>query len=105
VISHYLPELPPLKHIVLKPPGNAQDGPVLDPRTTGDASPTELLEANSELLGQQGTAQSTLRPAGKARIGEQLVDVISNGPFINPGTKIEVLQVEGNRVIVSEVST
>ena len=105
VISHYLPELPLLKHIVLKPPGNAQDGPVLDPRATGAASPTELLEANSELVGQQGTAQSTLRPAGKARIDEQLIDVISNGPFINPGTKIEVLRVEGNRVIVSEVST
>ena len=105
VISHYLPELPLLKHIVLKPPGNAEDGPVLDPRITGAGSPTELLEANDELVGQQGTAASTLRPAGKARIGEHLVDVISNGPFISPGTKIEVLRIEGNRVIVSESST
>ena len=82
VISHYLPELPLLKHIVLKPPGNAQDGPVLDPRATGAASPTELLEANSELVGQQGfirTAEVAPILKGATLVGENLSRlVVSN---------------------------
>ena len=43
-----------------------------------------------------------MRPAGKAKIGDELVDVVSDGPFINPGTAIEVVRVEGNRVFVRE---
>ena len=39
---------------------------------------------------------------GKAQIGEDLIDVVSEGPFISAGRKIEILAVSGNRVVVRE---
>jgi len=52
------------------------------------------------LVGKQGTAHSTLRPAGIALIEGRRVDVVSEGEFIDPGAAIEVVQVDGNRVVV-----
>lgn len=100
VISHYLPQMPLLRRIVLEPPdaGNL----AFNPRLAGQPDPVGLLVADSELVGQMGGAVSVLRPSGKARIGDNLVDVVSDGPFINPGASVEVVRVEGNRVFVRE---
>ena len=100
VISHYLPQMPLLRRIVLEPPDSSNLA--FDPRLVGQPDPVGLLVADSELIGQVGGAVSVLRPSGKARIGENLVDVVSDGPFINPGTSVEVVRVEGNRVFVRE---
>ena len=100
VISHYLPHMPLLRRIVLEPPGESELA--FDPRLVGQPDPSGLLTADAGLLGQMGGAVSVLRPSGKARIGEIIVDVVSDGPFINPGTPVEVVRVEGNRVFVRE---
>jgi membrane-bound serine protease (ClpP class) len=63
-----------------------------------------LLERDQSLIGRQGTAMTVLRPAGKAQIGNEFVDVVSEGPFISAGRKIEVLSVSGNRVVVREIA-
>ena len=63
-----------------------------------------VLERDQSLMGRQGTAMTVLRPAGKAQIGDEFVDVVSDGPFISAGRKIEVLAVSGNRVVVREIS-
>ena len=55
------------------------------------------------LLGERGEALTALRPAGRARFGEQVVDVVSEGGFIGRGERVEVLQVAGNRVVVHPV--
>ena len=52
------------------------------------------------LLHQVGEAFTTLRPAGKARFGEQVVDVQSHGDFIEAGQKVVVSEVSGNKVVV-----
>jgi membrane-bound ClpP family serine protease len=52
------------------------------------------------LLHQEGEAFTTLRPAGKARFGEQVFDVQSQGDFIDPGQKVVVTEVTGNHVVV-----
>ncbi|MGI5838636.1 MAG: NfeD family protein [bacterium] len=52
------------------------------------------------LVGQTGTAVTTLRPAGIAAIGGVRVDVVSEGSYIPAGASIEVVKVEGVRVIV-----
>jgi membrane-bound serine protease (ClpP class) len=101
VISHYLPQLPLLRRIVLEPPGTGELA--FDPQLVGSPDPTGLLNADHGLVGQLGGAISVLRPAGKAKIGDDLVDVVSDGPFINPGVSIQVVRVEGNRVFVREV--
>ena len=53
-----------------------------------------------QLIGKEGIAHSDLRPAGYAMIDGQRVDVVSEGGMISKGTKLRVVKVEGNRVVV-----
>jgi membrane-bound serine protease (ClpP class) len=55
-------------------------------------------------LGKRGRATSPLRPAGIADIEGARVDVVSEGELIEPGTPIEVIRVDGNRVVVRSVT-
>jgi membrane-bound ClpP family serine protease len=41
-----------------------------------------------------------LTPAGKARFGHELVDVIADGEFVSRGTAVTVVEVHGNRILV-----
>jgi len=54
----------------------------------------------AELSGEVGVALTPLRPAGRARFGERIVDVVTEGSFIDPGARVEVLAVHGIRVVV-----
>ncbi len=56
------------------------------------------------LMGKQGVAITKLRPAGTARIDGQRVDVMAHGQIIEANTRIEVVEVEGNRVVVREMN-
>ncbi len=53
------------------------------------------------LLGKEGVAHTTLRPAGTALIDGIRVDVVTRGELIEARTRIRVLAVEGNRVVVT----
>lgn len=53
-----------------------------------------------DLVGQRGNAETLLRPAGFARIGGKRVDVVTRGESIEAGAAVEVIQVEGSRVVV-----
>jgi membrane-bound serine protease (ClpP class) len=64
---------------------------------TGYASPPQ---ADHLRLGRAGTTLSPLRPAGVAEIDGERVDVVSDGSFIEGGAAIEVIRVEGNRIVV-----
>lgn len=57
----------------------------------------------AELVGQEGVTVTKLRPAGIARIGNRRVDVVAVGEWVNPGTRIRVIEVNGPRVIVEPV--
>jgi membrane-bound serine protease (ClpP class) len=52
------------------------------------------------LLGRYGTALSDLRPAGTADLEGERVDVVSDGEFITRGSLLEVIRVEGRRIVV-----
>lgn len=54
-------------------------------------------------LNAVGIAETTLRPAGIAKIDGRRVDVITEGPFIERGTEVEVIEAEGNRLVVRAV--
>ncbi len=58
-----------------------------------------------EYIGREGIALTVLRPAGAAEFDGVRIDVVSEGPFINPGTHVKVIKVEGPRVVVSPVKT
>ena len=51
-------------------------------------------------MGKTGVAQTVLRPSGRALIDGQLVDVITDGEFYEPGTKVKVVAVTGGRTVV-----
>ena len=53
-----------------------------------------------DLAGKEGVAHTTLRPAGIAKIDGNLVDVVTEGDFIDAGSPIVVLRVVGGRNIV-----
>lgn len=56
-----------------------------------------------DFLGKQGIALSQLRPAGTANFNGERLDVITEGGFIDNGSKIMVIAVEGTRVIVRQI--
>ena len=53
------------------------------------------------LLGKRGVAATDLRPAGIAIIEDRRVDVVSEGGYIDRGTKITVTAIDGPRVIAA----
>ena len=55
------------------------------------------------LIGQEGAALTVLRPAGKAKIHGRTIDVVSEGPFIPAESRVEVVEVSGNRVVVRQI--
>lgn len=59
------------------------------------------VENTNRYLGAEGVAISNLRPSGIAKIADERVDVITDGDFIEKGTKIKVIKTTAGRVIVS----
>ena len=68
-----------------------------------DADTLRRSDAAAALLGAIGVAATTLRPAGKARFGDEYLDVIAEGDYVNPGSRVQVIEIEGNRIVVKEV--
>jgi len=58
----------------------------------------------SRYLGATGFAQTDLRLSGKARLGDETVDVVSESEYIDRGTPVRVIRVEGVRIVVVAVS-
>ena len=59
------------------------------------------VDNTTRFLGAEGVAISNLRPSGIAKIADERVDVITDGDFIEKGTKIKVIKTTAGRVIVS----
>lgn len=73
---------------------------VLDTRATREAGfAVQKLELQ-DLIGKEGVTHTLLRPAGTAIIDGKKYDVVSEGRFIERGTNIQVVLVEGNRIVV-----
>lgn len=56
--------------------------------------------SNEKYMGMDGLALSYLRPSGKIKIGEEILDAISEGGFIEKESSIRVVRVEGSKIIV-----
>ncbi len=57
-------------------------------------------EGDQRWLGKRGTAATDLHPSGIAHLNGDRVDVVSDGDFINVGQAVEVVRVDGNRIVV-----
>jgi membrane-bound ClpP family serine protease len=95
-LARYLPNIPYANRLVLTPPGEKPDEATADLHVSHHP---ELLA----LLGAVGTAATMLRPAGMARIGDAYVDVVTEGGYVPAGARVQVIEIEGNRIVVKEV--
>jgi membrane-bound ClpP family serine protease len=91
LMRRYLPHTPFFSHVMLEPPSDAE---------LEDLAHREALVDFEHLLGHEGTATTQLTPSGKARFGNELVDVIADGEVISRGAQVVVVEVHGNRVVV-----
>jgi membrane-bound ClpP family serine protease len=57
--------------------------------------------AKRDLAGKEGIAHTMLRPVGTAVIAGQRLDVVTRGEIIEANTPVKVIEVEGNRVVVT----
>lgn len=70
---------------------------------------TEKLAADPDAgglvaVGDWGVADSPLRPAGKALFNDEFVDVVTDGTFVDAGVQVRVIKIEGNRIVVREIT-
>jgi membrane-bound serine protease (ClpP class) len=96
LLSRYLPEIPFMRGLVLSPGGSGG-------AATAVGGVVSRPSAGPVRVGARGEVVSKLRPAGKARFGELLVDVVAVGEFLDAGTRIEIVAIHGNRVVVQRV--
>lgn len=91
VLNRYLPHAPVLNRMVLAPPDDLE---------SQELALRESVASWGHLLGAQGTAVTRMLPSGKARFGDDVVDVITRGEAIDAGSPIEVIEALGSRVVV-----
>jgi membrane-bound serine protease (ClpP class) len=91
-LLRYLPRLPVGRQLVLKTGLAAAQGYASAP------------EHDHALLGKRGRASTPLHPAGIAEIEGERVDVVSDGELVEPGQLIEVIRVDGNRIVVRKTT-
>jgi len=60
--------------------------------------------SSAGLLGKKGIALTDLRPSGTAKIDGRRLDVVTQGDYIQKNDTIEIIEVEGNRIVVKKLS-
>lgn len=95
LLARYLPRTSVYRRFALitsNPPGPSLSG-----------TPREFAVPVALSPGMQGVSLSVLRPSGKARFAEHVVDVVTQGEFIAPDTPVSVVQTDGMRIVVERV--
>jgi len=64
----------------------------------------QAADNRKDLIGREGMALTALRPAGLAEFDGEKLDVISEGAFIQPNTRVQIIEVEGRRIVVRPVN-
>ncbi len=94
IARRFLPQTPFFKRLLLQPP----QGDDLQ-----DLQRRESFGDWGQLVGKRGQTLTPLVPSGKARIGDEIVDVLSDGELLDRGATIEVIEVQGMRIVVRQV--
>ncbi|MFZ2146849.1 MAG: NfeD family protein [Sedimentisphaerales bacterium] len=97
LLSKYLPRIQFLSGLILAPAVPRQSGEIPLSMTTSPESKTASIN-----VGDTGEAVSKLRPTGKAKFGDAIVDVVAEAEFLDKGAKVEIIEIHGNRVVVKK---
>ncbi|UCE47905.1 MAG: hypothetical protein JSW47_20195, partial [Phycisphaerales bacterium] len=98
LFSKYLPKLQFLSGLILVPASAGQSREMPISMTTAPDSGTAGVK-----IGDTGEVLSTLRPTGKAKFADAIVDVVAEAEFLDKGTRVEIIKIHGNRVVVKAV--
>jgi membrane-bound serine protease (ClpP class) len=91
LVTRLLPATPFYQHLVA-------DGDLNTPTPQEDISAKQHLE-----VGIAGTATTVIRPSGTVDFGDGPVDVVSQGEFIDRGSRVKIVDLDKSKVIVEEV--
>jgi len=101
IVTRYFGSLPIFNHLVLAPPKPQEVAPAqVDAKGAVILTPADAPYQ----VGDWGVAISPLRPAGKIEIGDQLLDVTTDGSYVESGKQVKILKIQGNHIVVREVS-
>jgi membrane-bound ClpP family serine protease len=92
LLVHYWPMTPIGKRILIKPPTEDE---VLPPH----------IQTLKELMGRVGVSISPMLPSGAIRLDGKVLDAVSEGMPIDPGTPVEVIAVDGTHLVVRAVNS
>jgi membrane-bound serine protease (ClpP class) len=96
LLARYLPRTSVYRRFALitsNPPGPSLAG-----------APRQFATALSLSPGMEGVSLSILRPSGKARFADHVVDVVTQGEFVPPNTPLTIVESDGMRVVVKATS-
>ena len=96
MLRRWLPGATIFNRLFLRPPEGEEAEKI---------SRNEALVDLNHFVGVRGTTTTQLTPSGKARFGNDLLDVITDGDVVGRGARIEIVEVHGNRVIVKVVDS
>lgn len=92
ILAKFLPKSNVFSRLVLATEENADKGFVSS-------------KSLNELIGKEGKALTTLRPAGMADFDGEKIDVVADGDYVHQGSRLKVLRVEGSKVVVREIKS
>jgi len=95
LLTKYLPKIQFLSGLILVPTAAKKSSEFEVSMTAPAESITAIVK-----VGDIGEVVSTLRPTGKAKFGDAIVDVVAEADFLDKGTEIEIIEIHGNRVVV-----
>jgi len=96
LMRRYLPHAPMFNRIVLRN---------LEGEQLAAQQRREQFADLSHLVGETGVTTSRLAPSGKAKIDGKGVNVITQGQFVERGSRVLVVEVRGNMVLVEPVDS
>ncbi len=101
IVSRFYGSIPILNRLVLR-----------TPETPGTAEPSGVEGKSNSLppvgrfqasVGDWGVSDSPLRPAGKAIFGDEYLDVVTDGSYVERGRQVRIIEIAGNRIVVREI--
>jgi membrane-bound serine protease (ClpP class) len=98
VLSRYFGSVPVLNRLILRTPTSS------DATTKGEqAKPLPPTVGIQVRVGDCGIADSPLRPSGRAKVGEEYLDVVTDGSFVESGAQVRIIDISGNRIVVRQI--
>jgi membrane-bound serine protease (ClpP class) len=76
---------------------------ILKDRTDTESGYTSPNMDNEIYMDREGYTLTPLRPAGSIKVGDERIDVVSEGDFVDAGVKVRVVGIDGTRIIVRTI--